>query len=294
MVLISAGYMNRPCLTLVRLPNRSQLQDLVLIYAGHMNSPTLVRLPKFVEEMICSTDFCRLYEQALFDPSQAAKQKPAVRAGKLPATAVQTSAPSAKPGTAKPGTEVKSAVPKAAPAHLAELLHDVPASTGNKEATVTEPPAQRREVKDHARREAAAKERAPARGVSETVRPPRDTGTVKAVREVGTRGGREHTDKTTAREGRHASAATAKPDGATANRKADDLAAARAAALERKQSANGDVVAKDAPEQRTSPSKADKGMREVDGDKGGDANGVMSAAGTKRRAADVPRPLDLK
>ena len=44
-----------------------------------MNSPTLVRLPQLVEEMMCGTDFCRLYEQALFDPSQAAKQKPAVR-----------------------------------------------------------------------------------------------------------------------------------------------------------------------------------------------------------------------
>ena len=259
-----------------------------------MNSSTLVRLPKFVEEMICSTDFCRLYEQALFDPSQAAKQRPAARAGKLPATAVQTSAPSAKPGTVKPGTEVKSAAPKAAPAHPADLMHDAPASTGNKEAAVTEPVAQRREGQDHARREAPAKERVPARNVTETARPPRDTGTVKGVREAGTRGSREHTDKATAREGRHASAATAKPDGATADRKAVDLAAARAAALERKQSANGDVVANDAPAQRTSPSKAEKGMREVDGDKGGDANGVMSAAGTKRRVADAPRPLDLK
>ena len=156
----------------------------------------------------------------------------------------------------------------------------------------TDAPAARRAAKDSTHREHPAKDAAAPRDAKDAARPPRDTSAVRGTKEHGTRGGREHA---TAREGRHGTAATAKPGEATADRRADEkLAAARAAALERKQSANGDLDVKASPEPRTSPGKAEKDKRDAEGGNHSAANGMTPTAGTKRRAADAPKTGDLK
>ena len=229
---------------------------------------------------------CRLREPTKTQ-SQPARQAASTGGAKPPAA--EASASTARASTSQPQAGVREAPNKAeaeAPTHT---------NRRDKEVKPTDTPAARRDAKDNAHREHPAKDATAPRDAKDTARPPRDTSAVRGTKEHSTRGSREHADKATAREGRHGTAASAKPGEVTADRRADEkLAAARAAALQRKQSTNGDVDAKAAPEPRTSPGKADKGKRNVDGAKDGAANGVTPTAGTKRRAADVPKAGDSK
>lgn len=158
---------------------------------------------------------------------------------------------------------------------------------GEKAAPAAEAQAPKRDAKSSARPQSPARDNAiPADG--------KDIGTARGAKEQGARGSaREHADKPSTRDSRHATAATARSPDATSDRGKDDLAAARAAALERKQSTNGDASAKAAHQRRASPSKGEKSKRDVR-EKDVVAYGVAPTAGTKRRAADATKPADLR
>lgn len=135
--------------------------------------------------------------------------------------------------------------------------------------------------------------------LQDSARLPRDSSTSRISKEHGARGGREPAERAdraaTASEGRHGSAATAKASEGS-RRGEDKLAAARAAALlERKQSGNGDAVAKASSERRSSP-KADKARHHAEGAaaKESAVNGTGHLAGSKRRATDLPKPTDTR